>query len=74
MANVDIEFTDNSEIIAKKIKAAIHRALVRIGMQAERFAKEKCPVDTGRLRNSITNKVKDDAAYVGTNVEYGAQN
>lgn len=40
-------------------------------MQAERFAKEKCPVDTGRLRNSITNRVSDDAAYVGTNVEYG---
>ena len=37
MANIDIEFTDNSEIIAKKIKAAIHRALVRIGMQAERL-------------------------------------
>lgn len=71
MANIDIEFTDNSEIIAKKIKAAIHRALVRIGMQAERFAKEKCPVDTGRLRNSIANKVSDDAAYIGTNVEYG---
>ena len=28
--------------------------LVEWGLTAERYAKEKCPVDTGRLRNSIT--------------------
>lgn len=67
----DIEFTDNSEIIAKKMKAAIKRALTRIGMQAESFAKKLCVVDTGKLRNSITWKIQDDAAYIGTAVEYG---
>ena len=27
-------------------------------------------VDTGRLRNSISHTVDDEAAYIGTNVEY----
>ena len=39
-------------------------------MQAETYAKRECPVDTGNLRNSITNAVDDKSAYVGTNVEY----
>lgn len=73
MADMEIEITDNSEIIAKKIKAAIKRALVRIGMQAEGFAKALCAVDTGKLRNSITWQIKENgnAVYIGTAVEYG---
>lgn len=71
----DIEITDNSAEVIARMKAAIKRALVRIGMQAESFAKKNITdqkaVDTGRLRNSITWQVKDDAAYVGTAVEYG---
>lgn len=37
------------------------------------YAKKKCPVDTGRLRNSITHVVRasEKAVYIGTNVEYG---
>lgn len=49
--------------------------MIRVGLAAERYAKLLCPVDTGRLRNSITNIVDDDETvirvYVGTNVEYG---
>jgi HK97 gp10 family phage protein len=70
MANNNIVIIDNSGEVSAGIKAAIKRALIRIGMQAESFAKKLCVVDTGRLRNSITWKVKDDAAYIGTNVEY----
>lgn len=68
----DIEITDNSEEIIAKIKAAKKRALKRIGMTAESFAKKLCPVDTGGLRNSISHKVHNDDAYIGTNKEYGA--
>ena len=32
----------------------MQNALNAIGLEAERYAKEHCPVDTGRLRNSIT--------------------
>lgn len=74
MANNNIVIIDNSGEVSAGIKAAIKRALIRIGMQAETFAKKyitiQNAVDTGRLRNSITWKIKDDAAYVGTAVEY----
>ena len=44
-----------------------------MGLACEGFAKLACPVDTGRLRSSITHMTKpsDNAVYVGTNVEYG---
>ena len=44
-------------------------------MQIERTAKEKCPVDTGRLRDSIHSDIEKDSdgttGSVGTDVEYG---
>lgn len=36
----------------------------------ERNAKQNCPVDTGKLRASITTEVGKLEAEVGTNVEY----
>lgn len=72
----DYEIKDNSEEIIAKIKDAKNRALERIGMQAESFAKKNITlqkaVDTGALRNSINHKVKDDDVYIGTNKEYAA--
>lgn len=63
---------DNTEEVQEALKAAILRGLERIGAQAEGYAKDLCPVDTGNLRNSISHKVDDaeQAAYIGTNVEY----
>lgn len=41
------------------------------GLLAEGYAKINCPVDTGRLRNSISHGKEDDSTMVvGTNVEY----
>lgn len=54
----------------QQLDDAIPRALEKIGLVAERYAKMKCPVDTGRLRNSITHETDSDTAYIGTNVEY----
>ena len=44
----------------------------KVGLVAEGYAKRLCPVDTGRLRNSITHVINagEQAVYVGTNVEY----
>ena len=67
---VDVDISDFTEEISEGIKAAIHRALVRIGLVAEGYAKRLCPVDTGRLRNSITFYTDDDTVTIGTNVEY----
>lgn len=52
----------------------VARDLQRRALQVDRAAKRLCPVDTGRLRSSITNELGTDAqgllAAVGTNVEY----
>lgn len=46
------------------------RILEEWGMVAEAYASDYCPVDTGRLRASITYDTDEDTMYVGTNVEY----
>lgn len=63
---------DNREAIANAIDRALVAALEEIGLVAEGYAKRACPVDTGRLRNSITHIVDEDGkcAVIGTNVEY----
>lgn len=69
---VSVQITDKSpEILAAMRQQAI-LGLKAIGQEAEGYAKEDCPVDTGRLRNSIANKVIDAemAVYIGSNVEY----
>lgn len=70
---MEIEIIDNSDLVKEEFEAACLRALERCGMQAEGYAKDLCPVDTGNLRNSISHKVAEDepAAYIGTNSEYG---
>lgn len=64
--------TNNAEQIKKHIGDAIIAALEEIGLTCEGYAKRLCPVDTGRLRNSITHAL--DASrkevVIGTNVEY----
>lgn len=63
---------DNREAIANAIDRALVAALEEVGLVAEGYAKRACPVDTGRLRNSITNIVDEGTRHVviGTNVEY----
>ena len=63
---------DNAEEIAEAIASQTAAALETVGLLAEGYAKRKCPVDTGRLRNSITHTVDGTMleAYIGTNVEY----
>lgn len=67
---MEVKFTDNSEKVMNALKQAKSNALEAIGITAEKYAKEKTPVDTGRLRNSISHAKDDDSAYVGSNVEY----
>lgn len=71
---MNVQFTDNSDEIRAAFEAACLRALERCGQQAEGYAQDLAPVDSGNLRNSISHKVdpNEPAAYVGTNSEYGA--
>lgn len=64
---------NNAQQVEQAMGSAIAKALTMIGLKAEGNAKNACPVDTGRLRNSITNAIDMDekAVYIGTNVEYG---
>ena len=67
-----IDVVNNSVQVGEAFRAACLRALERCGMEAEGYAKDLAPVDTGRLRNGISHAVSEDemAAYVGTNVSY----
>ena len=69
---MNVSFEDHSAEVIDAKNAAIARALEAMGLQAEGYAKMLAPVDTGRLRNSLTHDVRPDeeAVYIGTNVEY----
>ena len=71
---IDVKITDNSDKFLDALSEQLEQALTAIGLTAESYAKKDCPVDTGRLRNSITHEVRMDenATYIGSNVEYAA--
>lgn len=70
----DITLNDNSKEFLSAFNSAIERALERCGMQAEGYAKDLVPVDTGNLRNSISYRVDESnkEVVIGTNNEYAA--
>ena len=63
---------DNADEWGRLFESSLRRALEEVGLVAEGYAKRLCPVDTGRLMNSITHVVGygAKAVYIGTNVEY----
>ena len=63
-------YKDSTDEVLAALKRAKKRGLEAIGLTAEVYAKRETPVDTGRLRNSISHATDDEAAYIGTNVEY----
>ena len=67
-----VVFNDYSAEVLNEFHDAVLRALERCGMEAEGYAKDLAPVDTGRLRNGISHQVDDseNAVYIGTNVSY----
>lgn len=76
MSNITANVTlkDNSDEVGFRFRQAVRRGLDAIGFTAENYAKASIQnadrIDTGRLLNSITYKVKDNAVYIGTNVKY----
>ena len=72
---MDIEITvhDNSDQIRAAINDPIERGLEKIGLWAEGYAKQLCPVDTGRLRNSITHALDGEAPAISSyHASYGS--
>lgn len=66
-----MSFFSNKDAILKETQEKINKALEICGGMAESYAKADCPVDTGRLRNSITHaQTGDQEETIGSNVEY----
>jgi len=65
---------DNTDKLIDAMESASDKALEEVGLQCVRYAQDyldiQHAVDTGRLRGSIEHIVKDNTAYVGTNVFY----
>lgn len=71
MAKVsEVQITSHSAEVLQAMREQVALGLESIGQEAEGYAKDECPVDTGRLRNSISHEVQEDDVYIGTNVEY----
>lgn len=68
---MSVTFVSHTKDALNGMAKAKARALEIIGGKAESYAKKLCPVDTGRLRNSITHAQFDEnTEVIGTNVEY----
>ena len=70
MANFGIS-QNNIPVVNREIENSIMVALEACGLQAERYAKMLCPVDTGLLRNSITHAVGGSALRGNYRASYG---
>lgn len=71
---MDVEIKDNTQEVLKELLSKEELILSAMGETAEKYAKLGCPVDTGRLRNSITHREDKTTTYIGTNVEYAEAN
>ena len=53
-SNFNVTVTSHKKEVLSEFDRKLILALSQLGMLAEGYAKKDCPVDTGRLRNSIT--------------------
>lgn len=78
MGKVDLkvdsaEFLDSLDAYNEFVSTQLKNTLKTCALGIERDAKKNCPVDTGRLRGSISTDLSQINSYeasVGTNVEY----
>ena len=61
---------NNTADILRQLEIRRGVLLSAIGMAAQGHARDLCPVDTGRLRESIGWTVDGSTVYIGTNTEY----
>lgn len=76
--SISAELTIDDQALGRALSATdgdVAKALLKILAKAENGAKRRAPVDTGRLRASITSRVEQESpeqlvGILGTNVEY----
>lgn len=69
------ELAEKFKKISREVSNDLEQALVTGALRVERDAKKNAPVDTGRLRSSISSRLFDDedgnpVAEIGTNTVY----
>ena len=63
---------NNVDAVLEDTQRKKKTALLKCGAAWESYTKQGAPVDTGRLRNSITHEMEgDDTVAVGSDVDYG---
>jgi len=69
-----VSVSSNLYLVKAASKEAMVNAAISVGMLTSGYARDLCPVDTGRLRGSITHAYNDDGQQVtllvGTDVFY----
>lgn len=75
MPNANVIFDDGELAdLLQGPDGPVYKMILKTTLRIEALAKMKCPVDTGRLRNSIQHQIALDngeiTGRVGTNVEY----
>jgi HK97 gp10 family phage protein len=74
MAGAEVKWYGNERL--KEISAQLKSGMAKACLLVERDAKTNAPVDTGRLRASITNRIETEegqlVGIVGTNVVYAS--
>ena len=65
-----VELTRDMQEAAKEIETAISRAFKTVGWLITKEIKKETPVDTGRLRRSITPIFKQMMVEILSNVDY----
>lgn len=72
MPKIDVKLTNNAGNVRSALDDQIEQALIAIGMEAETYAKlpegagGHTPVDTGRLKNSITYAVAGQSPSISS--------
>ena len=64
-----VKITDNSAKFIKAMKEQVEIAMIECGIEAENYASRECPVDTGRLKNSITYATKTAQGEANTDTK-----
>jgi HK97 gp10 family phage protein len=69
-----IWFAAEEKRLLASTSGPVGQLIARLCVKVESAAKARCPVDTGRLRSSITWRIESEhdgvVGIVGTNVEY----
>ena len=63
-------FLSSLDTYHEDVLEGLQQNIEKAALLLERRAKQNCPVDTGKLRASISTEVGNLEAEVGTNVEY----